>query len=459
MSRRITTTILATVVGTVVLLGTATFLVARVQVRQQTLQRIERQVAQIADLLPNVRAATATETGAQRRTNVARRVQRSLDLSGLVEISVDENCGISGDIPRPLRASDLDCTALRDGDVVGGTKRTLVYAAALRPNVGRAEGTKGFLLTSRIEPIFGPTFRWFALFSGIAVVLGAVLAWGLGRRLAAPVHAAVATTRAIAAGDLDARLPSQSGPPDDELAVLTSSINTMAEGLQRAKAQERSFLLSVSHDLRTPMTSIRGYAEAIADGATDDPVHAATVILGESKRLERLVGDLLDLARLDAQHFELHPVDADLGDLVGRAVAAFRAEATTAGVTLHYDAPKPGAVRASVDADRCTQMIANLVGNALGFASSTVWVRVQREGPDAVVEVVDDGPGIAASELGRVFERLYQADNQRDRRRTGSGLGLAIVEELAQRMGARVGVSSDEGDGARFWIRLPAATA
>jgi len=458
MSRRITTTIVATVVGTVLLLGTATFLVARVQVRRQTLDRVERQVAQIAELLPNARIAAATETAEQRRNNLARRVQRSLDVSGLVEITLTGDCRIEGDLPQPLAAGDLDCAALEAGEVVGGTHRTLVYAAALRRNVGQAEGTKGFLLTSRMEPIFGPTFRWFALFSGVAVALGAAAAWALGRRLAAPVHAAVATTRAIAAGDLDARLPQQTPGSDDELAILASSINTMADGLQHAKAQERSFLLSVSHDLRTPMTSIRGYAEAIADGATDDPARAAGVILSESKRLERLVGDLLDLAKLDAQHFELHRIDADLGDLVGRTVAAFQAEASAAGTALRYDAPPPGAVRANVDADRYAQMVANLVGNALGFAASTVWVRVHREGPDAVVEVLDDGPGIPASGLGRVFDRLYQADNQRDRRRSGSGLGLAIVAELAQRMDARVGVSSEEGQGARFWIRSVATS-
>ncbi len=455
MSRRITTTIVATVVGTVLLLGTATFLVARAQVRHQTLQRIEKQVEQIADLLPNVRAGAATTTTETLRANLLKRVRRSLDLSGLVEIALDDDCGITGKLPPPLTAADLDCTALRSGEVVGGTRRTLIYAAALRRNAGRAEGQVGFVLTTRMEPFFGPTFRWFALFSGVAVALGAVTAWTLGRRLAAPVHAAVATTRRIAAGDLNARLPVPTSTADDELAVLASSINTMADGLQRAKAQERSFLLSVSHDLRTPMTSIRGYAEAIVDGATDDPASAAQVILGESRRLERLVGDLLDLAKLDAQHFELHPVDVDLGELVGRAVAAFEAEAGTQDVDLRLDLPPTGSVRASVDADRCAQMVANLVGNALGFAATTVWVRVNREGPDAVVEVLDDGPGIPDSEVGRVFERLYQADNQRNRRRSGSGLGLAIVAELAQRMGARVGVSSQEGQGARFWIRFP----
>lgn len=462
MSRRITVTITAVAVGTVLLLGAATFLFARVTLRHQALTRIERQVTQIADLLPNI-SGTPTTSVPERpartklREQIVDRVERSLDLSGIVEIGLGDDCSITGDIPAPLTAADLDCARLRNGEVVSGSKRTLLFAAALRPNTRQAGGQRAFLLTNQIEPFFGPTFRWFVFFAAIAIALAAAVAAALGRRLAAPVHAAVATTRRIAGGDLDARLPapSDNSARDDELVALATSINTMADGLERARGQERSFLLSVSHDLRTPMTSIRGYAEAIADGATDDPTHAAAVIISESKRLERLVGDLLDLATLDAHHFVLHPVDATLGEIVARAAAGFAPEADEHGVELHVEVDASAPVRTHVDVDRCAQIVANLVGNAIGYARSTVWVRVHRDGPDAVIEVIDDGPGIAAEELPHVFERLYQADNQRGRRRGGTGLGLAIVAELAERMGARVGVESAPGSGARFWVRLP----
>jgi two-component system sensor histidine kinase BaeS len=231
--------------------------------------------------------------------------------------------------------------------------------------------------------------------------------------------------------------------------------------------------MSVSHDLRTPLTSIRGYAEAIGDGTAPDVGHAADVILSESRRLERLVGDLLDLAKLDARRFslDLQPVDAT--EVAAGITDSFAPAAAEAGLTLTGDGTE-AMVRA--DPDRLAQVVANLVENAFKFASSRIDVSVRSDGPGAggagaggdgaggagevVIAVQDDGPGIPPDDLDRVFERMFQSDRT-PARHTGSGLGLAIVAELVGAMGGRVQAVSPVLDsrGTRLEVRLPPAPA
>jgi signal transduction histidine kinase len=266
------------------------------------------------------------------------------------------------------------------------------------------------------------------------------------------VHAAVETTRRLAAGDLSARLDASHTTDDDELAVLARSINTMAAALERSRGLERQFLMSVSHDLRTPLTSIRGYAEAIADGV-GDPVRSAGVIDAEARRLERLVGDLLDLAKLDARRFDFRIADVPIASVIDAAVHSVRAVAAAADVALIV-ADSPDAT-VSADVDRLAQAIGNLSGNALKFARSTVWIRSRIEGNLVAVDVADDGAGIPIGDLPHVFERLYQASNSPQRKESGSGLGLTIVRELVEGMGGTVEVASEEGTGTTFTIRLP----
>ena len=258
----------------------------------------------------------------------------------------------------------------------------------------------------------------------------------------------------IAGGDLTARVDT-SGLRDDELAGLTRSFNAMAGQLETARGLERAFLLSVSHDLRTPLTSIRGYAEAIGDGTidgADDRVRAAHVIETEARRLERLVADLLDLARLDAHEFSLTPRPIDARDVVETTVAGFRPAAREYGVTL--DAAPGAPVPVDADPERLAQVVANLVENALKYARTTVTVEVARTAAGVEVRVADDGPGIPADEHDRVFDRLYTA-RPANGRPVGTGIGLAIVSELAQAMGGSARCDAVEGTGARFTVTLP----
>jgi two-component system sensor histidine kinase BaeS len=258
----------------------------------------------------------------------------------------------------------------------------------------------------------------------------------------------------MAAGNLDATVAVRPGEYP-ELEELAQAINTLGENLGRARGLEREFLLSVSHELRTPLTSIRGYADAVADGATDDVPGAITIINSEARRLERLVEDLLDLARLQARQFSLHIQRVDCGAVARTVAEGFQPEADGLGVELVGVDPAGVALWADADPDRVGQVVANLIENALKFATSRVEVGANRVDGWVAVWVSDDGPGVGAEDLPHIFERHYSSDRVPGRK-LGVGLGLAIVAELASAMGARVDAQSPliDGRGARMVLWL-----
>jgi len=467
VSRRISTAIVAVVLASLLLVGFATFVVARNVNRDRELVRLEQQARAISELVPpavpTARTTPNTDAGAQ-AIRTRQRVAAIVQLTGVAEVQLGPDGGWRGRLPRGVVRADLDPVALRAGETISGRRLQVLWAAA-----GRTDDrgiTSVVVVTARQEGVFGPTMRWFSFFAAIAVLLGALVAAWLGRRLARPVHEATETTRRLAAGDLGARMPTPPDPDDtDELAVLARSVDAMAAELERSHGLERQFLLSVSHDLRTPLTSIRGYAEAIADGVVDDPARGASVILEESRRLERLVGDLLDLAKLDARQFRFTPTTVATGDLV--AAAGDRIAALVGGAGLRLDVSDDAGTWLHVDADRLVQAIGNLGANAARFARTTVWLRCRSDvapwlGPNGehgtvvAIDVADDGPGIAAGDLPHVFERLYQSADQPEHA-AGAGLGLAIVRELTEAMGGQVSVVSPPGAGATFTLRFPAA--
>ena len=226
--------------------------------------------------------------------------------------------------------------------------------------------------------------------------------------------------------------------------------------MHTAKEAERNFLLSVSHELKTPLTAIRGYAEALEDGAFTAEEAAAT-IREEARRLERLVRDLLDLARMNRREFAIHREQIDLGDVGREAVRRYEAEARAGGVEL--DAIAPNGAPALGDPDRVLQVVSNLVENALRSTppGGSVHVRAQ----PGVIEVVDTGVGLAPDDIPHAFERFYLHDRvgHPDGGRWSSGLGLAIVKELCERMGGLVTLESTLGEGTTFTVRLPRASA
>jgi two-component system sensor histidine kinase BaeS len=381
----------------------------------------------------------------------------AIDQAGQVEEGVGRLLGGSGEtptLPSGMSVDDLDVETLQAGDTQQGRNGDTVFVA--RPLTTVNGTTPVVVLTEEVNnrPFGG---NGLAVLGAAAISLGiaALVATYLARRMTRPLAAMETTARSIAGGDLSARVDTTS-VRDDELATLANAINAMASDLDVARGHERAFLLSVSHDLRTPLTSIRGYAEAIADGTVegrDARIRAADVISSESRRLERLVADLLDLARLDAHQFSLHPTPVDAHAVVQDTVEAFGPAASEIGIALTVEPGDP--VPATVDAQRLAQIVANLVENALKFATTRVTVGVHAVDDRVELHVDDDGPGIAPADLPRVFERLYTSRTVPGRT-LGTGIGLAIVRELALAMDGDARVEPVDSEGTRFVVTFPA---
>ena len=279
--------------------------------------------------------------------------------------------------------------------------------------------------------------------------LAGIAALFLSSRIAGPVHRVAEEARTLARGTRPEPVPVKGAA---ELATLALAFNDLAEQLTRAQEAERSFLLSVSHELKTPLTAIRGWAEALAEGAVD--VEDATeTVAAESARLERLVQDLLDLARMNRTDFSVHPSDIDLGEVAADAVRRYQQQAAAFGVGLiaFSDGPAP----AVADADRALQVVSNLVENALRLTPRGGEVRVITA--PGLLRVEDTGPGLLPEERDRAFERFYLHERYGRERPVGTGLGLAIVKELTEAMGGRVEVVSEPGRLTAFTVTLPNA--
>jgi signal transduction histidine kinase len=420
MRRRFTIAIIGTVLATLVVAGVGTLALAGISARRQTENGLRDQADATASILDiNARSGASETTQAARRERFTR-VRNALQLEdlSLVVLRPDNQIGleVSDPLPDRLTADRLQPDRLRNGETTSGSVGNRVWAAA---PLSDSQGALGVVvLTRSVDRALGPAFGWFLLASLVAIVVAALVAYRLAKQLTKPLRSATDATARIAAGDLSVRLPSDERR-HDEITELSQAINQMAGNLERSRGLEQQFLLSVSHDLRTPLTSIRGYAEAIGDGTAPDQAAAAAVILTEARRLERLVKDLLDLAKLEAREFTLDMVTVDLSELAHRGAEGFARQASDAGVEIAVTTPPDPAI-VTGDPDRMGQVLANLIENALKFASHHIEVAVIEDLSDIRLEVGDDGPGIAPQDLPHVFERLYVARSQPVREESGS---------------------------------------
>ena len=448
MRRRLTLAIVGVVAGALAVAGLGSLLLVRRATANQTRVELATQGEQVA-------AQTGTVLADQ--PGVISLIQRVARLDSAEIVVLTPAGGVSVALPSGLTVNDIHPDLLAAGKVVSAVHGTLAYAAvpvqlteteiaaglAARAgparNLARAAQAGATPVVVVTRQVAGPAGGWyFAVTAAATLLVAVVVADRLGRRISRPLAEVETAARRVAEGDLDAR--AELIPGDyPELASLGSSINTMTESLARAKGLERQFLMSVSHDLRTPLTSIKGWAEAITDGATDD-VRAATIISAEANRLQRLVQDLLDLAKLDARNFSIDVRPWDVVGPVMLAVDGVRPAADEVGLRVEVELPE-GPTEAKVDPDRLTQLVANLLDNAYKYAGGRIKVWVAPTAEAVSIAVEDDGPGIAPDEVDRVFERLYQSVRT-PARQGGSGLGLTIVKELTEAMGGRVRVES-----------------
>lgn len=297
-----------------------------------------------------------------------RRVVALDDISVLI---VGPDGEVQGELPTALSIADLQLDVLATGQSIADNRGKLAFAAA--PAAGPAGRQYIVVVSRRIDAGLGPAFVLFIWASGATILLALGAAYLLGRRLTRPIREASTATQHIAAGQLSTRITEPPAHHHDELAELSRNVNAMAASLERSRGLEQQFLLSVTHDLRTPLTSIRGYAEAIDDGNVD-PKRAAAVIRAESARLERLVTDLLELAKLQARAFTFTMAPVDLSAAAHTVTAA--AAGSKPGITFHPVTTGPLLVQA--DPDRLAQALANLVENAGKYATSAVMVSTRR---------------------------------------------------------------------------------
>jgi two-component system, OmpR family, sensor kinase len=299
-----------------------------------------------------------------------------------------------------------------------------------------------------------------SLLSGLAVAVVAAVV--LARLLARPLKRAAAGAHALAAGARDVRVE-PAGPA--EVAEVADSLNVLAATLRRSEGRQREFLLSVSHELRTPLTAIAGFAESLADevttGAQVAPVGAT--MLAEARRLERLVSDLLDLARLGADDFRIEARPVDLADLLAAAAEVWRARCEAVGVVFAAEAPD-GPLWTITDPTRVRQVIDGLAENALRVTPAGAPIvfglaRGDTAGrPYLLLQVRDGGPGLTPEDCAVAFERSVLYERYRGVRRVGTGLGLALVHGLVTRLGGAAAADRAPEGGARFSVWLPLVT-
>jgi len=294
---------------------------------------------------------------------------------------------------------------------------------------------------------------------GIALIISLLVAFWLARWIGDPLQRVVAASRQMPSADAQS-VPVR-GP--HEVQELTRTFNEMKNRVQTGQKSQREFVANVSHELKTPLTSVQGFAQALLDGTAGTPVEqkqAAQVIFDESGRMHRMVLDLLDLARLDAGTLDLQSTPVDLAALLNSIAEKFAPQARFGNVDIRVEASALPAITG--DGDRLAQVFTNLVDNALKFTpvGGTVILRLASTGSAAQVEVADGGTGISPETLPHIFDRFYQADPSRPGgRKHGAGLGLTIVKEIVEAHGGKISVRSEPGTGSTFTVNLPLTTS
>jgi signal transduction histidine kinase len=302
--------------------------------------------------------------------------------------------------------------------------------------------------------------RWLVLFGrlGLAFLAGLLVAaglvWYLSRRLTKPVLALSRAADQVAEGRYDAEVPEARS--SDEIGHLTDRFREMTEKLADSQRRERNFLMIVSHELRTPVTAIRGHVEALSEGIADDAEAreaSLEVIRAETERLARLVRDVLDLARMEADQFTLEEDEVELRRLLEQAYQSFTEEARRRGIDYACSLGADPVIQ--TDGDRLLQVISNLLDNAFAWTpdGGRIALELAAENGTIAVTVSDSGPGIGPIERERIFRPFWS------RAGDGTGLGLPIARELAHALGGELALDSELGKGSRFELRLPAARA
>lgn len=371
--------------------------------------------------------------------------------------------GIAVDIVRPRGAAsppltEADLAVTRAGGSVSDVRPTGSGGTVLVEGRSTSSGRSVFLVQDSASAASQGTIALRRLL--LAALVGLLVAIAVGflaaRRLVRPLRRAADAAERMSAGARDVALPVD-GP--EEVASVSESLNRLSAALATSEGRQRDFLLTVSHELRTPLTGITGYAEALADGVVgaDQVPATGTLMLTEAQRLERLVADLLDLARLGAADLRMSVVETDLAAVARDAAAVWGARCEKVGVLFRAEIVDSLVVR--TDALRVRQIVDNLCENALRVTPEgrPLVLALRREQVAALVEVRDGGPGLTAEDIAVAFEPAALYERYRGVRKVGTGVGLALVGRLAERLGGRAYAGAAPEGGARIGVVLPAS--
>jgi len=338
--------------------------------------------------------------------------------------------------------------AAPDGSPLGACLHT-VFTYAVTP---AAAVHLNLYLGARPGQSVGDLGRPAALGAAGLIVVALVGTALIARRVSLPVRRLTEASRLLADGRLDVRVAAHGS---SELARLSESFNAMAEAVQRSEERQRRLIADVAHEMRTPLSNLRGYLEGLSDGVVEPSRELFASLHEETLLQRRILDDLQVLALAEAGDLGYTMAPLDLAEVVSGGATAHRAVAAEARVALTVDAPRPVWIQG--DPDRLRQVLGNLLTNAIRYtdAGGHVLLRVRADAGDAVLTVQDTGVGIAPADLSRVFDRFWRADPARQRATGGTGLGLTIAHRIVTDHGGRIEVASSPGLGTTFTVRLP----
>jgi signal transduction histidine kinase len=298
------------------------------------------------------------------------------------------------------------------------------------------------------------SINWYLVWGGlIAMAAAAVLTYLMSRRILAPVEALARGARRLGRRDFSRRVDVRS---KDEFGQLARTFNSMADDLAHAEQMRRNLVADVAHELRTPLSNIRGYLEAVHDGVLKPDTETLDCVYEETLLLGRLIEDLQELALAEAGQLPLLRRPSDMGEVVKQAVAAVERAADAKKLALLVELP-PEPVIADIGPERIGQVLRNLLTNAITYTpeGGDISVKLADDGSQLRLSVADSGPGIPPEDLPYVFERFHRVDRSRSRATGGAGLGLTIARQLVELHGGTIEVQSEMGKGSCFTFTVP----
>jgi signal transduction histidine kinase len=374
-------------------------------------------------------------------------VEDTADVTGTRIILAAGNGTVMGDSARELLG--INYTDPSKSPIELTWNQEVVGRAYIIPDPGAEEYVAPFVrLSASIN-------RSLLLGGSLAIGIGLLLTFILSRRMMSPIEALAGAARRLGRGDLSQRVHLQG---EGEIASLAQAFNSMADDLEYAEQLRRNMVADVAHELRTPLSNVQGYLEAIRDGVIEPDAAAIHSLNEETALLSRLVNELQELSLAEAGELKLVYQTEDIAHLVRQAVTSWQLQLTTGEISMSLELPDD-LPPVNIDWQRVNEVLHNILKNAVAHTreGGTIEIAARQKGKWVEVSVSDTGEGIPAEDLPHIFERFYRVDKSRARATGGTGLGLTIAKRLVEAHGGTIVVQSELGEGSRFSFTLPIA--